>query len=73
MIEELEGTVAETLYRLRVETLDPRDEALFCERFWEKDTGPVWELRGRFPASGVGTAWNTTHFPSWLKYASPAL
>lgn len=52
MIEELEGTVAETLYRLGVETLDPRDESLFCDCFWEKDTGPVWELRGRFLASG---------------------
>ncbi|HEX8695771.1 MAG TPA: hypothetical protein VF746_25370 [Longimicrobium sp.] len=52
MIEELEGTVAETLRRLAADTLDPRDETLFCEPRWSQETGTVWELQGGFLGSG---------------------
>ncbi len=54
MIEELEGTVAETLRRLATETLDPRDEAVFREYDWSTETGSVWVLQGRFLESGYG-------------------
>jgi hypothetical protein len=47
MIQELEGTVEETLRLLATHTLDPRDETLFCELCWREE-GPVWELQGGF-------------------------
>lgn len=48
MIEELEGTVAETLANLATSTLDPRDEKVFWDSTWTERTGGVWELQGRF-------------------------
>lgn len=47
MIEELEGTVVETRRRLTAETLDPRDETLFCA-YHCSEAGTSWELQGRF-------------------------
>src|SRR5689334_22672074 len=52
MIQELEGTAGETMRRLAAETLDPRDETLFCDYQWKPEGGPAWELRGRFMDSG---------------------
>lgn len=49
MIEELEGTVAETMRRLASESLDPQDETRFCDYWWSDDgkkTGLT--LEGRF-------------------------
>jgi len=53
MIEELEGTVGETIRRLSSETLDPRDETKFCET-WRSDDGRRYRLtlEGRFLESG---------------------
>lgn len=48
MIEELQGTVTETLRLLASQTLDPRDETIFCERRWTKEAGESWEMQGGF-------------------------
>jgi hypothetical protein len=47
MIEEIEGTVPDTLRLLATHTLDPQDETLFIQRRWT-DAGTVWELQGQF-------------------------
>lgn len=52
MIQELAGTVQATLARLATNTLDPRDEKMFCDHAWVPGTGGVWELQGRFLDAG---------------------
>jgi hypothetical protein len=55
MIEELEGTLVETLRLLDTEPLDPRDETKFCD-YWSADDGRTagWILEGRLPRSSYG-------------------
>ena len=48
MIQELEGTVADTLRLLETYTLDPRDEKVFWNTNWREGEGIVWEIQGRF-------------------------
>ena len=52
MIEELEGTIADTLVRLATDTLDPRDETKFCDYWWSDDGKTMGlTLEGRFLGS----------------------
>jgi hypothetical protein len=51
VIDEIEGTVAELLRRLSIDTLDPRDESLFCSYRWSEASGIEWHLQGRFLTS----------------------
>jgi hypothetical protein len=51
MIQEITGTVAETVRLLGTHTLDPRDEKVFWDTTWREGEGTVWVLQGRFLAT----------------------